>query len=128
MSALLPKADIAERDRHVRFVPKADIPRYGRDWRYSITSSARCRNDSAMVKPLLHRNIGRLGTAQQLDNLPGQNTPVDLILVPEFRLLCLKVWPYPQGCDPNGKTGLVIGLDGNTAHRGDAGRRHESTG
>jgi len=26
MSALPPKADIAERDRHVRFVPKADIP------------------------------------------------------------------------------------------------------
>ena len=26
-SALLPKADIAERDWHVRFVPKADIPR-----------------------------------------------------------------------------------------------------
>jgi hypothetical protein len=25
MSALPPKADIAERDRHVRFVPKADI-------------------------------------------------------------------------------------------------------
>src|SRR5215469_16809109 len=40
MSALPPKADIAERDRHVRFVPKADILRCGRDWRYSITSSA----------------------------------------------------------------------------------------
>jgi hypothetical protein len=25
MSAIPPKADIAERDRHVRFVPKADI-------------------------------------------------------------------------------------------------------
>jgi hypothetical protein len=25
MSAIHPKADIAERDRHVRFVPKADI-------------------------------------------------------------------------------------------------------
>jgi hypothetical protein len=25
MSALPPKADIAERDRHVRFVPKADM-------------------------------------------------------------------------------------------------------
>jgi hypothetical protein len=40
MSALPPKADIAERDRHVRFVPKADIPRC-RKRRYSITSSAR---------------------------------------------------------------------------------------
>jgi hypothetical protein len=35
MSALPPKADIAERDWHVRFVPKVDI-RLG----YSITSSA----------------------------------------------------------------------------------------
>jgi hypothetical protein len=26
MSVLPPKADIVERDRHVRFVPKADIP------------------------------------------------------------------------------------------------------
>jgi hypothetical protein len=30
MSALPPKADIAERDRHVRFVPKADILRCGK--------------------------------------------------------------------------------------------------
>jgi hypothetical protein len=29
MSALPPKADIAERGRHVRFVPKADIGRCG---------------------------------------------------------------------------------------------------
>jgi hypothetical protein len=40
MSALPPKADIAERDRHVRFVPKADILRCGKRYRYSITSSA----------------------------------------------------------------------------------------
>ena len=31
MSALPPKADIAERDRHVRFAPKADILRCGTD-------------------------------------------------------------------------------------------------
>jgi hypothetical protein len=30
MSALPPKADIAERRRHVRFVPKADVLRCGR--------------------------------------------------------------------------------------------------
>ena len=40
MSALPPKADIAERNRHVRFVPKADIVRCGERRRYSITSSA----------------------------------------------------------------------------------------
>jgi hypothetical protein len=40
MSALPSKADIAERRRHVRFVPKADILRCGKKRRYSITSSA----------------------------------------------------------------------------------------
>jgi len=40
MSALHPKADIAESDWHVRFVPKADIVRCGETRRYSITSSA----------------------------------------------------------------------------------------
>jgi hypothetical protein len=36
MSALPPKADIAKRDRHVCFVPKADI-----HWLYSMISSVR---------------------------------------------------------------------------------------
>ena len=40
MSALPPKADIRPRDQDVRFGPQADILRRGRDWRYSITSSA----------------------------------------------------------------------------------------
>jgi hypothetical protein len=35
MSALPPKADIDERDCHVRFVPKADIASINRDVRYS---------------------------------------------------------------------------------------------
>src|SRR6516165_8660127 len=41
MSALPPKADIHRRERHVRFVPKADILHCGKKRRYSITSSAR---------------------------------------------------------------------------------------
>jgi hypothetical protein len=36
MSALPPKADIVQRDRHVRFVPKADILRCSKERRYSI--------------------------------------------------------------------------------------------
>jgi hypothetical protein len=40
MSALPPKADIERHDRHVRFVPKADI-RIAAKLSYSITSSAR---------------------------------------------------------------------------------------
>src|SRR5215469_6452445 len=51
MSALPPKADIAERECHVRFVPKADILRCGRDWRYSITSSAATSIDCGTVIP-----------------------------------------------------------------------------
>jgi hypothetical protein len=40
MSALTPKADIAGRQLHVRFVPKADI-----EPPHSITSSARARSE-----------------------------------------------------------------------------------
>jgi hypothetical protein len=40
MSALRPKADIAEHGRQVRFVPKADILRCGRDTgAYAVTPS-----------------------------------------------------------------------------------------
>jgi len=39
MSALPPKADIAERGWHVRQVPKAGIPYRGKEPHYSITSS-----------------------------------------------------------------------------------------
>jgi hypothetical protein len=49
MSALPPKADIAERDHHVRFVPKADIPRCGKRRCYSITSSMAAIKDWGMA-------------------------------------------------------------------------------
>jgi len=51
MSALPPKADIAEHRREVRFVPKADILHCGKKRRYSITSSARPSGGSEIVKP-----------------------------------------------------------------------------
>jgi len=38
MSAIHPKADMEEYSSNVRFVPKADILRCGRDRRYSIIS------------------------------------------------------------------------------------------
>jgi len=50
MSALPPKADIAENDRHDRFVPKADICSAA-IFLYSITSSARPSSDSGTVIP-----------------------------------------------------------------------------
>jgi len=51
MSALPPKADIAERDRDVRFVPKADILRRSKVILYSITSSVRPRSGSGILRP-----------------------------------------------------------------------------
>ena len=50
MSALPPKADIAERDRHVRFVPKADSCTAAKS-SYSITASAVVSSDGGMVRP-----------------------------------------------------------------------------
>jgi len=47
MSALPPKADIGTQSREVRFVPEADIMQCIRNWRYSITSSARASSDCA---------------------------------------------------------------------------------
>jgi hypothetical protein len=49
MSALPPKADIRERVLDVRFGPKADILRCGKERRYSITSSARERDEFSAV-------------------------------------------------------------------------------
>ena len=51
MSAIPLKADIDRKRRGVCFVPKADIPRCGRDWRYSITSSAVARRVCGIVTP-----------------------------------------------------------------------------
>ncbi len=67
------------------------------------------------------------GTAA-IDTLPSLRCTIGKSRsIPKFRLLSLKVWTYPQSCDPNRKTGLIVGLDRDAAHRGDAGRRHEST-
>ena len=44
-SALPPKADMCGATRDVRFGPKADILQCGRNWHYSITSSARDSSD-----------------------------------------------------------------------------------
>jgi hypothetical protein len=51
MSAIPPKADIGKRRLDVRFVPKADILRCGKERRYSITSSARASIDCGIVRP-----------------------------------------------------------------------------
>jgi hypothetical protein len=55
MSALRPKADIVGRNGDVRFVPKADILRCGKERRYSITSSARAsavEGDHPIAQPV----------------------------------------------------------------------------
>ena len=51
MSALPPKADIGTQSWNVRFVPKADILRRGKERRYSITSSAIDIMPAGMVRP-----------------------------------------------------------------------------
>ena len=51
MSALSAKADIDRRDRHVRFVPKADSRTAAKNYAYSITSSARPSSGSGNVRP-----------------------------------------------------------------------------
>jgi hypothetical protein len=53
MSALPPKADIHWSDWDVRFVPKADILRCGKERRYLIASSARAINDRGTLAKAL---------------------------------------------------------------------------
>jgi hypothetical protein len=50
MSALLLKADIRNRHRHVRFVPKADILHCSKERRYSITLSASASRLGALIR------------------------------------------------------------------------------
>jgi len=63
MSALPPKADIAERDRHVRFVPEADMDSIEFRWctqphvrtstnRPAIAAAAAITGDTRCVRPL----------------------------------------------------------------------------
>ena len=66
MSALPPpKADIGTRSRNVRFVPYADMLRCGRDWRYSITSSARASRVGGTSRPSVLA-VFRLTTSSKL--------------------------------------------------------------
>src|SRR6516164_7489163 len=51
MSALVQYSDIEWWTSDVRFVPKADILRCGKERRYSITSSARASSDCGTVSP-----------------------------------------------------------------------------
>jgi len=53
MSALPPKADIGTQSWNVRFVPKADILRCGKEHRYSITSSARASSAGGISRPMV---------------------------------------------------------------------------
>jgi len=50
---LPPIADIDRRDGHVRLVPLAELTHRSKKARYSITSSARRRNDSLIWSPIV---------------------------------------------------------------------------
>jgi len=58
MSALPPKADIAESDWHVRFVPIADKVQRSKESRYSITSLAVASSDRGIVRPSAFAVLG----------------------------------------------------------------------
>src|SRR5262250_3194513 len=66
MSRLPPKADIVDHDWDVRFVPKADILRCGRDLRYSVTSSAMASSVCGILRPSALAVL-RLMTSSNLD-------------------------------------------------------------
>ena len=53
MSVLPPKADIGTRSWNVHFVPKAHILHCGRDWHYSITSSASASTGAGISRPIV---------------------------------------------------------------------------
>ena len=73
MSALPPKADIGTQPRDVRFVPKADILRCGRNWRYSITSSARPSNESGNVTPSNFATLRLIAMSTFVDCCTGRS-------------------------------------------------------
>jgi hypothetical protein len=56
MSAIPPKADISERDHHIRFVPKADKVHRSKMARYSITWWAPARERIDQLWGLRDRN------------------------------------------------------------------------
>ena len=73
VSALPPKADIAERGWYVRFVPKADILHCSIERRYSITSSARVMSDCGRSRPIARAALRLNGTGLA----QGRVSPLD---------------------------------------------------
>src|SRR5215469_9721894 len=71
MSALPPKADIGTQPRDVRFVPKADILRCGKEGRYSITSSASASSLSGIVKPSVLAVLRLITNSNLVDCITG---------------------------------------------------------
>jgi hypothetical protein len=66
VSAIPPKADIAERECHVRFVPKADILRCGKERGYSITSSAVASSVDGIAMPRALAVLRLLGSGLRI--------------------------------------------------------------
>ena len=89
MSAVAPRSDVALHRSETSL--RANN---GSDQFYSITLSARARNDSGTVKPIALavlrlttssnlvgcsiRQMGRLGSAKELHDLPGHDIPIEL--------------------------------------------------
>src|SRR6516162_661311 len=93
MSAIPPKADIAKRDCHVRFVPEADVSSRSKATVYSITLSARSKKDSGIVSPIAFADL-RLITSS---NLVGCSTGRSAGLAP-LKILSKKAAARSKFC------------------------------
>ena len=69
MSALPPKADIVQRNRHGRFLPKADIGRYGHPTSRRVLRGSRGLRDVRFTLRKQTSEVGLLGSVQQLQQL-----------------------------------------------------------
>jgi hypothetical protein len=85
MSALPPKADIAERDRNVRFVPKADILHYSEERRLFETSSAATSSTGGTVWPELLVCRRRLTNSFFLKDRCALSDQISFILASNWR-------------------------------------------
>src|SRR6516165_9467989 len=73
MSALPPKADIAECCRHVRFVPKADKVHRSKKRCYSITSSAIESSPGGIVRPSALAVLRLMTNSNLVDRIIGKS-------------------------------------------------------
>ena len=73
MSALPPKADIGTQPRDVRYVPKADILRCGKERRYSATSSASASSFAGIARSSAFAVLRLIKSSNLVDCTTGRS-------------------------------------------------------